>query len=544
MRDVIREIVYKEYKEKYSEKTNKRICALLNSGSNSFSLIIDIGSAVNRLRKEIENRPSYMDVFGLNQEEVIEIITYEFRSAIYDSRIVYDELLKKLWASPADGMIENENSDSIYSIVDEVSKSIYIISDEYNVKEKSLVVNMYVNRPHTIDVFFCIRKRNRKSVSKVNEFGEKTIRDYVYEFYFMVGDKVVKTDETHLLYFEILTKRPELPIIKEYGPSDYALLKDFVEERDKNNVVFEIFEGINDGIPLYKYMDLESALLCLEMKQGSGKKPNIRFVEPTSWDDQYEGRFYCAKYEHYDSDGNIVDVDPKDVPFLYACCFSSKQDNEAAWVLYSHKRTGMASRCVEFTLDGLKLKQQLVRNLRDCSIYVGLVQYMKKEDIDRIHKPFDNNNQPNENYGKYFRPFTKEFYLYLLLLKRLAFEHEKEVRIFIIPNNEIGKEKAMRGKDGEFPSDEDKKPHPLFVDIDWIEVIKEVRINNNMSNWSNYEISLLQNRLNELVEEKKIKEELDDDKYQELLSNVKLKDVNLYKDEALAEYPITIVTNQ
>lgn len=542
MKDIISEIIYKEYKEKYSEKTNKRICALLNSGSDRFPLKIDIDSVVNRLRREKENNPAYFEdtILDYNQGGLTKRIINEFQGIINYN--IHEELPKKLWASSKDGIIENENSDRFYSIVREVVYDyIRIVYVGYNEADKIFVVKMIVYKPPVDDIFFCIKKSNRKSIYKINEYGEKTIREYVYEFYFMVGDKVVKTDETHLRYFEILTKRPELPIIKEYGPSDYALLKEFSEERDKNNVGFEVFEGINDGIPLYKYMDLEAALRCLGKKQENVSNSNIRFVEPTSWDDQYEGRFYCANYKQFDENGNSIDVEPKDVPFLYACCFSSKQDNEAAWVLYSHGRTGLASRCVEFTLDGLKLKQQLVKNLRDCSVYMGQVHYMKKEEIDRIHKPFDDNNQPNENYAKYFRPFTKEFYLYLLLLKRLAFEHEKEVRIFIVPNNVMEYEKARRGKDGVYIN---KKPEFKNVGIDWVEIIKEVRINNNMNDWSDYEISLLQDRLNELVEEKKIKEGLDDVKYEGLLSNVKLKVFDLYKDEAIADYPITIVTNQ
>ena len=76
------------------------------------------------------------------------------------------------------------------------------------------------------------------------------------------------------------------------------------------------------GACFFKYLDLESALLCLKYK-------NIRFAEPTRWEDKYEGRFYQAKYAN-------VCKDDKCTPLLYACCISfyhylfASSDNNAS----------------------------------------------------------------------------------------------------------------------------------------------------------------------------------------------------------------------
>lgn len=50
---------------------------------------------------------------------------------------------------------------------------------------------------------------------------------------------------------------------------------------------------------IYKYMDIETAILCL-------KNNNIRFVEPTLWQDKYESRFYTADYSKIIKDKKIL----------------------------------------------------------------------------------------------------------------------------------------------------------------------------------------------------------------------------------------------
>lgn len=356
-------------------------------------------------------------------------------------------------------------------------------------------------------------------------------------YYFRVGDRTIKTDEEHAPYWEVVGKY-DLPIHDDYEPSDANKKEKFVQLKKQQEVAYKRIGLLPPGKNLYKYMDLESALLCLEKKVKGGKiekSPNIRFVEPTSWDDQYEGRFYNACYKSKDG----KDVDPKITPFLYACCFSSKRENEAAWVLYSHNRTGLASRCVEFTLNRMKLREELVKNQEKCSLYIGAVQYLNKEKIDIVHQQtIGKDGSLNVEYDKYFNPFTKECYLNLLLLKRSAFEHEKEVRIFIIPNDEMGNLKTRRNADGKFP--QGVRPHSIYINIDWVEVIDEVRIDKNCTD---YEFSLLQNSLNELVKARKKKDNLKKREYEELLSKFQLKKFDPYKDDSLEQGPLTIVTN-
>lgn len=506
---------FNRIKDRLIDDVSKQFCAVLNSGSNG-SFKIPLAKYYGKYQ------------WDLDFEQYIEID---------NKQTIINGLRNKLWAFSKD---ENDSAIDIELIVRNVCNNINMILPSNSVFERTVMV-----KASTFDnVFFCIKKINRKPrcVKCLTKNGQNEEK-YVYDFYFQVGDSIIGTNRSHLRYFEKIVKSDDssmLPIIKKYEPSEYNIKKQFVEAREKNHVVFEIIGEQKSGNALYKYMDLESALLCLERKV-KGKKvekePNLRFVEPTSWDDQYEGRFYNACYIHDDGNGNIVDLEPKDAPFLYACCFSSKRENEAAWVLYSHNRKGLASRCVEFKLNRMKLWVQLVKNLQYSSVFIGSVQYLNKEKIDHVHeKEIGKNNLPNEDYDKYFRPFTKECYLNLLLMKRSVFEHEKEVRVFIVPNNEIGQEKTRRGTDGKFP--ENVKPRSIYVNIDWVDVIEEVKIDNNCTE---YEIGLLQNKLNALA--KKKKKELGKEDYDKLLSRLQLKKFDPYKDESLSQGPITIVTN-
>ena len=375
-----------------------------------------------------------------------------------------------------------------------------------------------------------IKKKGSEEIGYVSILNEKENRR---EYYFRVNDRSIKTDEEHASYWETVGLY-DLPILGDYEPSDKDRKRKFQDLKKQNNVIYKTVNQIPNGNYLYKYMDLESALLSLDQRPADGenpeKNPNLRFVEPTSWDDQYEGRFYNAIF-------NGKEIDAEKTPFLYACCFSSKRENEAAWILYSHNRTGLASRCVEFTINKFKLREQLVKNLKDSSIYIGSVEYKNKEIIDNLHLPVlnDKENKVNEDYQYYFKHFTFEHYLKLLLLKRTTFEHEREVRIFLIPDSDKGNKKVRRGKKGDFINGE--KPKCKFVNIDWIDVIDDVKIDKNCTD---FEKALLQEKINRLVEEKR--KDLTKEEYEQLKVRMQLRTFDPYKDDSLKQGPLQITT--
>lgn len=242
---------------------------------------------------------------------------------------------------------------------------------------------------------------------------------------------------------------------------------------DSNNVHY--YQLSNKFLPekdtayFYKYMDLESALLSL-------RNGNLRFVEPTRWEDKYEGRFYNANYDNVSKNKSYY-------PFLYSCCMTIKPHNEAAWKVYSYGKIGLGAHCVQFKLNRNQFRKELInsKETKDSDIYEGLVTYIREEIINNIHektyKNYKGDILPNEYYQSFFLSFDRLSYLNLLLLKRDYFRHENEVRFFIIPSNATDKKGKLSRKNGKeiFGSYSD-------VNIDWSNVIEEIRIDSNCTN--------------------------------------------------------------
>lgn len=400
------------------------------------------------------------------------------------------------------------------------------------------ILKAELNENYTYYVKVKQKKINKKGVVLIDISRIHDSMDYASfndRYYFRVEDKTIGVDEPGLDY-ALKVVNYKSPIYTYYPsnlhPCEYR-------EIGEGAIRIQYIGEMPKGNFLYKYMDLESALCSLENN-------NLRFVEPTKWDDQYEGRFYNAKYyadkaKHYEISSGLT-------PFLYASCFTTKRENEAAWVIYSHNKKGLASRCVEFRLNRRKLFDQLsdfafskFHNGKYASLFFGRVMYENKFEIDNIHNStIGAEGRDNTYYHKYFDKFSLECYLNLLLLKRVAFEHEQEIRVFIIPPDYETKTKTRRNKNGKFARGE----APLFEDVPmcWGDLIEEVRIDKKCSK---YEKKLLQNKLDSLYEKQKKfftdqNISFDDTK---LKSRFQLIEFNPYEDEALSKGTMSIVTN-
>ena len=394
-----------------------------------------------------------------------------------------------------------------------------------------LIITHFPNHIQNIVVQLIENNNKRYIVIQVRKSNDESPKAFITnhatkekEFYIRQGDITRKATEGFETEIERVDKTI-FPILKHFDPTRNIDKNNFIELKGKNEVQFYQIGNLPQSNYLYKYMDLESALLSI--RSTSTQKSSIRFVEPTSWDDQYEGRFYNAIYK-----SNNQEIDASITPFLYACCFTTKRDNEAAWVLYPHNRTGLASRCVEFTLNRSRLRQQLVENSNNCHFYIGAVEYLNKERIDCVHMPYlDNNSQPNPDYKEYFNNFNLNSYIKLLLLKRTTFSHENEVRVLIIPKDKKNT-KTRRNKDGKFSKD---KPQCMYININWVDIIESVRINKNCTD---FEISLLQQELNNLLETKR--KELSAENFEKLKLRFQLKKFDPYVDDSLQTGPLEI----
>lgn len=280
-------------------------------------------------------------------------------------------------------------------------------------------------------------------------------------YYVRVGDRTLRTGSEEAANKCLNSKISGLAISEEWKPSDGQAMNDLQAIAKKNQVILYKIGDVSKGNYLYKYMSLEAALLSIE-------NSNIRFIEPSSWDDAYESRFYNADY-HNIANGSA------NSPKLYACCMTSKNENEAAWKIYSHNASGLASRCVRFKISKSKLRLSLASNLRNCTLYIGPVEYKRRWIIDNIDKRQDPQGNPTE-YDKYFKYFSLDNYINLLLLKRPEFDHEKEVRMFIIEPNSAYQDKYWSGNKGTKP---DYKP----VSLDWSDILEGVDIDKKCSDY-------------------------------------------------------------
>ena len=285
------------------------------------------------------------------------------------------------------------------------------------------------------------------------------------------------------------TEKSETFQIKDIVPFKEVSSK-FKDLLSLNNVQYKRIGNLDRG-KYYKYMSLETALLCLKNK-------TLRFVEPSMWEDKYESRFYNANYENVLNDANEMEV----CPIIYSNCFTCKKNNEAAWKIYTYGKNGLGARCVEFMLNKTKLREQLIRNLNNCTIYEGRVSYIWEEDINTLHQKKIRRNkgekaEPNLWYNLFFSNFTQKEYYNLMLLKRDAFEHEQEFRIMIVPNTP-GRVKGKKHK----KNGKDQYGTPLIIDdsdvkIDWGQIIQEVRYDDSCTET---EIQLLNEAVKKAIE--------------------------------------------
>lgn len=202
---------------------------------------------------------------------------------------------------------------------------------------------------------------------------------------------------------------------------------------------------------IYRYMPIEVFYQCLSNN-------NIRFVQPSTWNDQFEKRFYEADYDtklHASSDTH---------PKLYALCTTMEKDCEPSWQM-----------CGKGTLVQVKINRkkflQALSNYganKHFLFYEGLANYgIKTEHISILHSPTylkDGKSYIVKGHDLLFNDFDLDCYLSLLLFKRSAFSYEQEVRYFAIPNTKMHDQE-------------------LFVDIPWENIVEEVRVSKSISDF-------------------------------------------------------------
>lgn len=167
---------------------------------------------------------------------------------------------------------------------------------------------------------------------------------------------------------------------------------------------------------LYKHMPLENALRTLEDK-------SLWFANPAEWPDPFERRFLEAKYLKGGKEVSFNWINR-----VYCTCFTQTVVSEAFWNVHVRGGIGIELR---FNRERLlmELKKLDERNNSKYKIFIGKVEYMKTNDINKGLRsiPF---NPPSKDELN-----SDMFAARLFLLKRIAFAYENELRIIVVKEN-------------------------------------------------------------------------------------------------------------
>lgn len=190
----------------------------------------------------------------------------------------------------------------------------------------------------------------------------------------------------------------------------------------------------------WKYMPISNALRTLDN--------GLWFAKPSCWEDPFEKRFY----EKDIYKGNEIIQNPfKDKALC--CCITEEGKSEAPWNIYGRGETGV---CFQF--EGEKFLRALKKIAEKDEVYVGKAIY---QDTETIEGKISENKELewNEDGSPIdFNYHNREHLARLYLLKRTYFSYEKELRIIILPKQNISaKGKAYKFQERKYPSKDKRK---------------------------------------------------------------------------------------
>ena len=143
-------------------------------------------------------------------------------------------------------------------------------------------------------------------------------------------------------------------------------------------------------------------------------KNELVLVNPDMWDDPFEN-FYLKADAYSGKEKISLENLRKD---SFGQCWTLNEDTDAMWRIYSHDKCGVRLKTTAGKLFKAVIKQQGI--FADFSSYIGKVEYLTKEQLQKLHQhSFYLTTLGGQGDG-----LAK-----MLLRKRVAFEHEAEVRV-------------------------------------------------------------------------------------------------------------------
>lgn len=180
----------------------------------------------------------------------------------------------------------------------------------------------------------------------------------------------------------------------------------------------QILNGLELDKPIYKYMPLKYVEAIIKNKE-------ICFKRVNSWEDVYENFFLKATFDI----GGIKVSAEHTSDLTYGQCWTYLRESDAMWRIYSTKNSKVSDATIRVKTTPRKLLKYMFRSdPNTMRSYMGTVQYMYGTDLKKWFESL--NFKDAETLSKYIVPS--------LFIKRMPFNHEKEVRLVYLCNNDNG----------------------------------------------------------------------------------------------------------
>jgi len=167
-------------------------------------------------------------------------------------------------------------------------------------------------------------------------------------------------------------------------------------------------------------------------------------VQPKLWDDPFENYIMNSTGEL--SDGKFFQVEFRDN--FYGQCWTLKKESDAIWRIYAPAK------------DGIKVKTTIRKLLtalyskggafKDISSFIGKVEYFKKDALKQFL-------QDSKRISSMLTDKNGVGQASTLLFKRIAFSHEKEVRLIYYSPEKLNTDK-------------------YFLDVDPVDLFDEITV--------------------------------------------------------------------
>jgi len=171
-------------------------------------------------------------------------------------------------------------------------------------------------------------------------------------------------------------------------------------------VAAHYIQRINPNTPIYRFFTLEYGIETIIGK-------TLTLVRPSLWEDPYENALYKRNVKSAGGDVSVERL--RDC--LYAQCWTEEANSDALWRIYSPNKNGFrATSTVRKLLKAISNNNGIRK--ADCSI--GKVNYCHQYIVDELFSRIALSDITDTSG---LQPIK------FLLIKRNAFQHEREVRL-------------------------------------------------------------------------------------------------------------------